>query len=265
MTVGTLTLFPVEQMGLAALTGMRLTGLLWVAPLFSARPIPFQMKTAILVLLTLVMIPVAAEGAPGGAAVNPVTVVGELVVGIVLGLSAGIFIAAAESAGDMMAVQMGLSGANVLDPLSSTQMPILGQFLGLFVLTIILSAGGHLIILEALATSLEVAPVGAPLALDAGIMGFIDLGASLFVLGLRFAAPVIAAMMIGNAALGVMARTVPQMNVLMLSFPLQIAIGLFTLAAALPLMARFVAGFESHYGQIVSPMIRSLAPVAGGA
>lgn len=259
-----MTLFPVEQMGLAALVGMRVTGVVWTAPMFSARTIPFTLKTAVLVLLTVVMMPAAMAGAPGGAVVNPVTVIGELVVGMILGLSAGIFIGAAESAGDMMAVQMGLSGANVLDPLSATHMPIMGQFMGLFALTIILAAGGHTVILESLAGSLQAAPPGAPLDLTAGARAFVELGATLFLLGLRFAAPVVAAMMVGNAVLGILARTVPQMNVLMMSFPLQIAIGLFTLAAAVPLMAQFLGGFDTQYEEVVTPLIQTLAPAPGG-
>jgi len=71
-------------------------------------------------------------------------------------------------------------------------------------------------------------------------------------------------MMIGNAALGVMARTVPQLNVLTVAFPMQIAIGLFALAATLPLVARFVADFEGHYIEVVAPLLRALAPMQGG-
>jgi len=256
------------------------------------------MKVALAVILTFMLLPAAAAGAgissgagggvldgsallpadAGAAAlfraelargftgglVNPASIVAELTVGIILGLGAGIFIASAESAGDAVAVQMGLSGANVLNPVSSTQLPIVGQLLGLFVLTLILSVGGHILILGALARSLEVAPTGAPMAAAAGARAFVGLGSELFVLGLRFAAPAMAAMMIGNAALGVIARTVPQLNVLMAAFPVQIAIGLFTLAATLPLIARFISDFEGHYGEVVSPLLRSLTPIPGG-
>jgi flagellar biosynthetic protein FliR len=118
--------------------------------------------------------------------------------------------------------------------------------------------------IEALHRSLEIAPIGSPMALAEGVQAFVLLGANLFLLGLRFAAPVIAAMMIGNAALGVMARTVPQLNVLMVAFPLQIAIGLFTLGASLPLLARFFAAFHGQYEAVVGPTLQALAPAGGG-
>lgn len=293
-----LTLLPPEQVGVAALLFMRITGLVWVAPLFSARPVPVQMKVALTLLLTFMLLPAAAVGAgiasgaqggvladspllPGdagaaavfraelargftGGLVNPASLVAELTVGIILGLGAGIFVAAAESAGDTVAVQMGLSGANVLNPVSATQLPILGQLLGLFVLGLILAVGGHILILQALARSLELAPTGAPMAAASGARAFVELGGELFVLGLRFAAPVVAAMMIGNAALGVMARTVPQLNVLTVAFPMQIAIGLFALAATLPLIAGYVADFQGHYTEVVGPLLRALTPLRGG-
>jgi flagellar biosynthetic protein FliR len=197
-------------------------------------------------------------------AVSPVTILTEASVGILLGLGAAVFVAAAEAAGDTLAVQMGLSGANVLDPLSETQMPVLGQLMGLFVLAMIVSVGGHVVILEALVASLHAVPVGSGFDAAGYLGGAVGLGSLLFLLGLRFAAPVVAAMMIGNAALGVLARTVPQLNVLMVAFPLQIAIGLFTLSVSLPLVATFFSSWPVTYVDVVSELLQGLAPAGGG-
>lgn len=282
-------LLPPEQAAVAALLLFRLTGLVWVAPMFSGRTVPTALKVAVLALFTFLLFPAAsaasgiggiggvgggagvpgasgASGATGAAVpvVNALTLLSEATVGLMLGLGAGMFVAAAESAGDLMAVQMGLSGANVVNPISETQMPILGQFMGLFVLTLILSTGGHLLIVGALARSLEVAPVGLPLAMDQGIATLVRMGGELFVLGLRFAAPVVATVMIGNAALGVMARTVPQLNVLMVAFPLQIAIGLFVLGATLPLMAGFFSSWPARFEDVAGSVLQALAPAPPG-
>ena len=124
----------------------------------------------------------------------------ELIIGVTLGLAAGIFISAAESAGDMLAVQMGLSGANVLDPMSRTHMPVLGQFLGLFATSMILALGGHVVVLHTLGASLEALPMGRPLDIDFGLFEVVRLGSMLLWLGLRFAAPVIAAIRSAKAA-----------------------------------------------------------------
>ncbi len=245
----------------AALLLLRLTGLLWIAPMFSSRSIPMSIRTAVLVVMTILLWPVAVA-MPGAASahVTASTMTTELLVGLTLGLGAAVFIGAAEATGDMLAVQMGLSGANVVDPMSETQLPVLGQFLGLFVTVLILSSDGHVMILSALRGSLEVVAPGGSVDPSGGAFAVIRLGSTLLLLGLRFAAPVIAAMMIGNVTLGILARTVPQLNVLMAAFPIQIALGLFTLAVSLPLIASGFGAWPDQYGTLVERILRSLVP-----
>lgn len=256
--------FSATGASVAALLLMRLTGVMWIAPLFSARTIPMAIRTAVLVLLTILLWP-AAMAAPGAdaARVTAATLVSELAVGLTLGLGAAIFVAAAEAAGDMLAVEMGLSGANLVDPMSQTQLPVLGHLLGLTVTMLILSTGGHLVILGALHRSLEVIPPGAPIDIEPGTMAVARLGGTLLTLGLRFAAPVAAAMMISNAALGILARTVPQLNVLMVAFPVHIAVGLFVLAATLPLVGAAFGHWPEQYGSLAGRLLQSFA-VPGG-
>jgi len=195
--------------------------------------------------------------------VTMATVVAELCVGLTLGLGAAIFVGAAEAAGDMLAVQMGLSGANVVDPSSQTQLPVLGHLLGLFVTALILATGGHLVILATLHRSLELVPLGQPIDAAGGALVVVGLGGKLLVMGLQFAAPVMGAMVMGNAALGILARTVPQLNVLMVAFPMQIALGLFVLAAALPLMATMFSAWPDQYGGVASTLLQTFAQGGG--
>ncbi len=247
----------------AGLTAIRISGVMWTAPVLSARSLTPQLKSALLLLLVILMWP-AAMATSGAVEFSASAVLAEALIGLTLGLGAAIFVGAAESAGDMLAVQMGLSGANVVNPMSQTMMPILGQFLGLFVTALILASGGHVVILAALAQSIEVLPTGAPIDIDEGIRTVVDLGATLLWLGVRMAAPVIAAMMIGNATLGVLARTVPQLNVLMVAFPVQIAIGLFVLGATLPLITKSFVGWDATYGDLANGLLESLTPTEGG-
>lgn len=288
-------LFTPSGRAAAALLLLRISGVMWTAPLFSSKVMPMSVKAALTVLLVALLLPVAEAGsnawsaqamasgaasAPAGAQAmasgaaatsadlvarfTVATAVTEVLIGMILGLGAAIFVAAGESAGDMLAVQMGLSGANVLDPMSQTQMPVLGQFLGLFVLALILSVGGHLVILGALADTLRLLPVGAPVDLAGGPLAALRLGGALLLMGVRFAAPVVAAMMIGNAALGVLARTVPQLNVLTVAFPVQIGLGLVVLGASLPLIAGALGGFGDAYLSLTSDLMGRLAPGAAG-
>jgi len=262
-------IFQTEAAQTLGLLTTRLSGLLLLAPVFSSRAIPMKVRTGILFLLTGLLLPsaLAAGHLPGAVTpqVTPATLSAEVILGMALGLGAAVFVGAAESTGDMLAVQMGLSGANVLNPISGTSMPILGQFLGLFVVAMLLATGGHIAILQVLNASLTAFPPGGALDFEGGITASVGVLGSQFLLGLRFAAPVIAAMMIGNAILGVLAKTVPQLNVLMMAFPLQIAVGLVTLALSLSLIAAFYADWPETYAEMISGVLEAFVPPEGGA
>jgi flagellar biosynthetic protein FliR len=252
-----------DTVRLVVLLSTRLGGIMVIAPIFSARVIPMRIRTALLLILTVALFPAARAAAGPDLAVNAETLLSEALLGITIGLGAAIFVGAAEAAGDMLAVQMGLSGANVLDPLAGTQMPVLGQFMGLFAVALLLAVGGHLVILETLVASLRAFPPGQVLDFQGGPSALIQVGAGQFAMGLRFAAPVVAAMMIGNAALGAMAKTVPQMNILMMAFPLQIGIGLLTLGFCLPLVASFFASWPMNFQGLMSGVLEHYVSTGG--
>ena len=241
-----------------ALLLFRFGGLFLIAPVFSAAVVPVRIKTALTVLLSVVLLPVALETMATPLAFTPETVMTEVVVGLTIGLGAAVFLGGAEVAGDLMSIQMGLSGASIVDPLSQNQVPVVGQLLSLTTLVLILALDGHLFMVEAVHRSFELIPVGSIADFQANAANAVRIGSSLFLLGLRFAGPVIGALMVGQVALGILARTVPQMNVLMMAFPLQIAVGLFVLAASLPAVATAVSSWPDIYGEFVAELLGRL-------
>jgi flagellar biosynthesis protein FliR len=241
-----------------ALMGARIGGLVLVAPVFSAKVLPRSLKAALVVLLTAALLPAALGHVVPEPRLTPATLLTETLIGFVMGLGAAVLIAAAEMAGDFMAVQMGLSGASMLDPLNSGSVPVLGQFLQLFAVTLVLALDGHLLMLEAVAASLAVIPLGGEVAAEPALLELAGLGSMLFMQGLRFAAPVIAAALVGNVALGILARTVPQLNILMVAFPLQIGLGFVMLGLALPLIAGGFAGWGGLYEGLVGGFLGTL-------
>ena len=250
-SVPRLDLFAPGTAAVLVLFGSRVGGLLLVAPVFSARPIPMTVRTGLLLLLTMLLTPAALVDARA-AAITPAAVLGETLVGFAIGLGAAIIVGAAEAAGDLMAIQIGLSGASIFDPLNAAQTPVLGQFAQLFAITLLLVLDAHLVMLDALAESARAVPVGSALDLQAGVGAMTSLLGTLFALGLRFAAPVIAAVLIGNVALAVLSRAAPQLNVLSVAFPLQIGIGLVALAASLGMIATFFTGWTTTYEGMLS-------------
>jgi flagellar biosynthetic protein FliR len=229
-------------LGGAALVAMRVTGLLLIAPMFSSRTIPTMIRVAIILVLTIFLAPQIRPVEPSIGAMAS-----ELVVGVIIGLGAALVVAAAEFAGDLLAVQVGLSGAATLDALNQTQLPVLGQLTQLFMVMLLLAMGGHLLMIDALRESFTVIPPGAGLDLDGGIPSVVSAGSIVFARGLQFAAPVVAAVTLANVGLGILARTVPQLNVLMMAFPLQIALGLATLGLTIPYIAAGQGDWGASY------------------
>lgn len=233
------------------LTGMRVTGLMMIAPSLSSTIIPHRMRAGIVIVLTILLAPVAftAQHAPQ---ITAAAIASEILVGFSMGFGASILVGAAEQAGDAMAVQMGLSGIAILDPMAAEPLPVIGSFLRLFAITVLLTLNLHTVMIGTLGESLRAVPIGSAMELSHGIDTLLKLGATMFALGVRFAAPVIATILIVNVSLAVLGRAAPQLNVLSVAFPMQIAAGLTALAAALPAMAYFLGGWDAVYHGMVS-------------
>jgi flagellar biosynthetic protein FliR len=246
-----------------ALFGARVGGLVLVAPVFSAKVVPVTLRTAVLVVITVLLAPVAMTHVPTPPAPTPTAFLSETLVGFAIGMGAAIFVGAAEAAGELLAVQIGLSGAAVVDPLTQTQGPALGQFLNFYAVALLLALNAHLVMLDALAASLRHVPVGSAVNMEAGTGALVSLGSTLFALGLRFAAPVVALVLIGNVALAVLSRAAPQLNILSLAFPVQIGLGLFAFGAALPMIALWFQGWDGAYDGVLTRLFDAFA--AGGA
>jgi len=239
----------------AALLAARIGGLVLVAPVYSSRAIPMRARATVLILLTLALLPsVPAVSVPP----TPVRFAVEMGIGLTIGLAASLYITGATGAGDLLATQMGLSAATVLNPASGESVPILGQFAQLMALAIVLSLGGHLVMIEAVSESLAIAPLGGSVSIDRGLLALVELAGRVFVIALRFAAPVMAVLLLGNVALGVLGRAAPQMNILMVAFPVQIGVGLFALAAAIPIIGTILGGWPFDFAEDFKYLMNAL-------
>ncbi len=252
-------LFAPGSAAVGVLVALRITGLVLIAPVFSAKTLPGSVRTALVVLFTVLIQPLAYAAVRVPPHVTPATALSEIVVGFAIGLGAALVVGAAEGAGDLLATQIGLSGASLLDPLNNASTPVLASFLSLFAVTVLLAFNVHLVMIEALGASLRSIPVGSAMDVQRGLGALLSLGGTLFVTGLRFAAPVVATVMIGNAALAVLSRAAPQLNILSLAFPLQIGLGLFALGAAIPFIATTLGNWPSEYDHQLSTVFAAFA------
>lgn len=241
-----------------ALLSLRVTALLVTAPLFSGKQVPMGFRAVLTVLLTALAWAPGRAASPGALALTPGAVAGEVLVGMVLGLGAAIVVGAAELAGEYIGISTGLSGAASIDPVTFQQTPTIATFLRLTALALLLTFDLHLVLVDALVSSVRAAPLGGGLALADGAREVARTAGPVFVAGLRLAAPVMVAMLVLNAALGVLSRAAPQLQVMSVAFGLQTGVGLVVLGATLPFLATALSGWASAYDGWVHHVFRAL-------
>jgi len=248
------------------LTALRVGGLMLVAPIWSARTIPMRLRSVFILLLALLLLPSAvAQGEPARLAITPATFLGETAVGVAIGLAAALVIAGAEFAGELMTTSIGLAGAAIFDPVNNQQGAILGSFMQMLALVLLVTAGGHLLMVEAVGRSFSVVPLGGALALGDGLLAVTRAAALIFRSGMQFAAPVVAAVLVANIALAVLGRAAPQLNIMNLAFPLQIGIGLLTLAGGLGVIVHALADWTPGFTGTLDSFARAVQATPGPA
>lgn len=240
------------------LLAARVGGLVLVAPVFSTKSVPAAVKTCIIVLLTALMQPMALAQVTAIPQITPETFIGETLVGFGLGLGAALLVGAASVAGDVMGMQIGLSGAAVLDPINNSSENVLGTFGNLFAITLLLAVDAHLVMIDALARSVHLIPIGSGLHPE-GMRAMVRAASVLFALGMQFAAPVVAAVLVANTALAILGRAAPALNILSVAFPVQIGVGLVALGASVPFIGAFYHGWAGVYNDTLDHVFSALA------
>jgi len=240
----------------------RTTGIFLAAPVFSSPVLPRLVKALLCAVVAGCLLPLAV--ASQGEAALPATWLGfgiavakETVVGLVLGFFALLAYTGVQVAGELLSEQMGFMMSRVADPTTNVEMAVVARLATVLGLLLFLAVDGHHWLLMALGRSFERVPVGGVelggLTLGRLFDGFVRMYES----GVALAAPVLCVTLLTTVALGVMARLVPQINALMLSFPLKIGLGLLALGVALPFIA------HAAEKQFVA-MARGLVPLLRG-
>jgi flagellar biosynthesis protein FliR len=176
-----------------------------------------------------------------------VATLGELILGASLAFGFLVAYAATQIAGRVLDIQLGYSAASVLNPTTQTPAPLLGTVFGMAAVAVFLAMDGHHVLLRALALSLQHYPPGQ-LAFDLDLLEHLKFSGVMFTFGLALAAPVMLTLLLADIALAVMSRSMPQLNVFILSFSVKIVLGLIGLAVSVKFAgAVLTALFESTF------------------
>ena len=231
-------------------------------PIFESRGIPFLFKIALAFATAIVLFPLLKlDSVPlvSDVLTLGISVAGEIFFGLAIGFSVKLIFAGIQLAGQLAGYQMGLAIANVMDPSTSEQVPLLAQFNNLIGLLVFLSINAHYWFIKALTESFRLVP---PLKVNFGnslMEQFIRLSGNMFVIALQVGAPVIAAMLLTSVAFGLIARTVPQMNVFIVAMPLKIGVGLLFIGFGLPYFSAFLQNIFSDLGQDIILMLKAMS------
>lgn len=218
---------------------VRILAFIAAAPLWSTAGTPRRTRLILGIAVSVALapsLPAMPAIAPGSW--SGLALLGEeFLVGIAMGFAVRVIFSVTDLAGEFIALQMGLGFATFYDPLSSSQTPVIAEFLGLLTLLLFMSLNGHLVYVATLAESFHAIPVGGALPGHASWLNIAELGGKIFSLGLLLALPVVVALMITNIALAVLTRAAPQLNIFALGFPLTLLGGFFALAVSMGYLA----------------------------
>ena len=151
--------------------------------------------------------------------------------------------AAVKFGGRIIERQMGLAMAEILDPLTGERTQPLGNLLEMMFILLFLSANGHHLFLLILSKSYETFPVGSTPTIPILVGGIVQASSTMLMAGLKLAAPMLAAFLLLLVVLAILARMIPEMNILFISLPLRVGMGLLMVVVFLPFISTFVSEF----------------------
>ncbi len=220
-------------LGMASV-GIRVSGLLLFAPFFGSDAIAPRIKLGLVIAISALLYPVCG---PRGLELTVSgmlrLVVGELLVGLLIGLSAQLVFEAAQFAGQLMGVQVGFSLVNILDPNTQVDTPVLSLFSQTVVMLLFLRLGMHRCLLRAVAASFAYLPAGAGSLPGNVTHELLRAAGGIWLTGVQIAAPLVITTLLADFLLGFLGKASPQLPVLFLGLSIKSLVGLTVLALAL--------------------------------
>ena len=233
---------------------LRVLAVFTAAPIFSSRVFPVRARIALALLVAVAAQP-TLQGQPligldGPQALG--AVIQQVGIGLAIGFTVRLILAAVELAGEVVGFQMGLNFAAFFDPAANAQTSAVARFFGQMAALLFVVLNGHLLVLMVVIRSFEVFPVDQGFLEALQHLKLHELGAELFATALWIALPMVGMLMFANLALGIVSRVAPQMNIYAVGFPITLTVGLIGIAATLPLLDQpFTALMERMIGSFL--------------
>jgi flagellar biosynthetic protein FliR len=218
----TLTNLPV-----IALIMARIGGLVVFAPFFSNSAIPVKARALLTAAITIMILPFAGADLPMPQDLGTMVaaMIGEMLIGMLMGLIISMIFAGLQLAGLIIDQQMGIGMAQVFDPMFEEETSVLSQFYFWLAMIVFLTIRGHILLLGAMVKSIETLPPGQFVVTENVVGELFKIMTVSFVIAIQVSAPLLLAVLLTTLAMGFVARTVPQLNILSVGFSIRQLLG----------------------------------------
>jgi len=221
----------------------RWAGMVMIAPVFGARGVPGMVKLGLAASLSVVLFPLVLASHP--VIPNELfpfigILIKEVLVGLALGFIMNLVTAIMQGAGQLIDFQIGFLMGNTVDPINGMQSPMTGSFLMVLTTMLLLATNAHHYIIVAMARSYDFLPIN-PAGINHGAAFFIQVTARVLALSLQIAMPVYGALFLADVGVGLLSKTVPQLNIFSVIFPVKIIFGMALLFLMIPFFGESVS------------------------
>lgn len=232
----------------------RISGIFSSAPFYSSHNIPVYIKAGTSLLLSYILLPLLYTpkiSIPETFWPYLFLVASEFLFGLIFGFVSQLVFDAIQMAGHLLDMQIGFGIVNIFDPQFGQQVPLLGNFKYILAMLFFLGTNGHHVLITALVESYKFIPVTGIVFHPSIAQFLLDLVSGAFIIAFKVSLPVLAALLLTDVAMGILARTMPQMNIFVVGVPAKIFVGLFVLSISLPFYFAFLeVAFSGMYKDV---------------
>lgn len=251
-----LTLFSPKNIVVFMLIFTRMSGLFATAPFFSTFQMPEQVKIWFCALISFILYPILSAKAhfimPHSMPEFAVLIAIEFAIGFALGFLANLLFVGVQMVGELISIQMGLSMANILDPVSGESTTVISSLYVYLVTLVFLGLGAYEYLFAAVYKSFFVLPVGLEGTFSSGIIeGALLLSGKMFQIAFGLAMPIFSVLLVCDILLGLMSKVMPQMNIFMVSLPFKVFLGLV-------LILIFLKGSTSYLTDVIAEYLQAI-------
>lgn len=236
----------------------RITAMLMAAPIFSSNFVPVRVRLLMAIAISIVIVPTIPDPAPAFDALSAegiLIVMHQILIGVCMGFMLQLLMNAFIIGGQIIAMQMGLGFASMVDPQNGITVPVISQFYLIFITLLFISLNGHLILIQVLHESFIAIPIstsGLPVNFFRDIVAQ---GSWMFASAVLIALPAIGSLMAVNLAFGILSRAAPQISPFSIGFPMTIILGFAIIIITLPTVGNHLVTMSDHMLSLIRQMV----------